>query len=54
VDKVFEPFFSGKNFSCGVGMGLTRAKALIEHQGGRIHIENVAHHAVVAFSLPMK
>jgi len=52
MDKVFEPFFSGQHFVYGAGMGLARAKALVEHQGGQISIENVAQHAVVGFSLP--
>ncbi len=52
MGRVFEPFFSGQRFAYGAGMGLTRAKALVEHHGGQISIESVAGHALVGFSLP--
>ncbi len=52
VERVFEPFFSGQRFAYGSGMGLTRAKALVEHHGGQMSIDSVAGHALVGFSLP--
>jgi len=52
VERVFEPFFSGQRFTYGAGMGLTRAKALVEHHGGHIRVDSVAGRALVGFSLP--
>ncbi len=51
MERVFEPFFSGQRFAYGAGMGLTRAKALVEHHGGQMSIDSVAGHALVGFSL---
>jgi len=54
MEYVFDPFFKGQRFDYGVGLGLTRVKAWVEHHGGRINIESIAGHAVVGFSLPLK
>jgi len=50
----FDPFFSEKAAGRGVGLGLSRAKRLIELNGGTIGIENNAHGgAGVTIRLPM-
>jgi signal transduction histidine kinase len=36
--KVFEPLFSTKGF--GLGLGLAIVKQIMEHHGGRIHIDS--------------
>lgn len=52
VERVFEPFFSGKRFSYGAGMGLTRVKVWVEKHGGSINVETISPCSVVSFSLP--
>lgn len=51
-ERIFEPCFTGQNFAYGSGMGLARAKAMVEHHGGKMDVESVAGHALVGFSLP--
>ncbi len=51
--QAFDAFFSGVHFQGHAGMGLTRAKALVERHGGQMHIANHADGgAEVIFSLP--
>jgi len=52
LSRVFEPFFSGKAFGHGIGMGLTRARAMVEKHGGNITIGRVDEQTIVFFSLP--
>ncbi len=52
LESIFEPGFRGQRFSYGSGMGLARAKAMVEHHGGTFDVESVARHALVGFSLP--
>jgi len=51
MKRIFEPCFSGQQFHYGSGMGLARAKAMVEHHGGKMDVESVAGHALVGFSL---
>ncbi len=52
VSRIFEPFFSGKRFPHGAGMGLTRVKVWVENHGGSINAETIPSCSVVRFSLP--
>ncbi|HID36197.1 MAG TPA: HAMP domain-containing histidine kinase [Ghiorsea sp.] len=52
MDRIFEPCFTGQKFSYGSGVGLARAKAMVEQHGGKMDVESVAGHALVGFSMP--
>jgi len=38
IDKITEPFFSTKTFSCGLGLGMSTIARLIEAMHGRLDI----------------
>jgi len=50
--QAFEPFFVGKHFVDGLGMGLTSAKVWIEHMDGSILVESKTNKTMVSFCLP--
>ena len=52
LEHVFAPFFSGQAFTYGIGMGLTRVKAWIEHHGGVVSVNTDGGKTLVCFSLP--
>lgn len=52
LEHVFSPFFTGRGFTYGVGMGLTRVKAWIEHHGGVVSANTEGGKTLVCFSLP--
>lgn len=53
LTHVFEPFFSGNHFGAAhVGMGLSRAYALVGKHGGDMSAESDSGRSVVRFSLP--
>ncbi len=51
-ENVFTPFFSGAQFQGRRGMGLTRAKAWVEHHGGSIAVDSLDGKTTVSFCLP--
>jgi len=55
LDKVFDPYFTSKFKSQGVGMGLYMSKMIIEkHMGGKISVANGAEGAEVTIELPLE
>jgi signal transduction histidine kinase len=51
--QVFEPFFTGKTFGAGLGLGLAIAKELIESQHGTIALDPAASGTVFVIRLPL-
>jgi len=55
MDKIFDPYFTTKFQSQGVGMGLYMSKMVIEkHMGGRIYARNSSSGAEVTIELPLE
>lgn len=58
ADKIFEPFFRGKNIleldNRGTGLGLYIARLIIEQHGGQIWFESKDKGTTFSFSLPNK
>ncbi len=40
MDRIFEPFFSTKEFGNGTGLGLSISYRIVRNHGGRIEVEN--------------
>ncbi len=55
LDKIFDPYFTTKFKSQGVGMGLYMSQMIIEkHMGGRIIAANNSSGAVITIELPLE
>lgn len=53
LDRIFDPYFSTKELSIGMGLGLYAAKNIMEeHMGGSIHIENITGGAMTVIRFP--
>ncbi|MDK9716516.1 MAG: ATP-binding protein [Trichlorobacter sp.] len=54
MDKVFDPYFTRKFKSQGVGMGLYMSKMIVEkHMGGQYSVTNCSEGAEVTITLPL-
>jgi signal transduction histidine kinase len=55
LNRVFDPFFSTKNASKGIGLGLSAAYGIIKNHGGYIDIESLEGQGTsVSIYLPAK
>jgi signal transduction histidine kinase len=51
-DKLFQPFFTTKPIGAGMGLGLSLSLGLIESQGGKLFLDERAHHTRFVIRLP--
>ncbi len=50
---LFDPFFTGKEFGKGVGLGLSVAKGLVEANGGHLSYDGKVPHTQFSFTVPL-
>ena len=54
MNKIFDPFFSTKEYGMGTGLGLSISYSIIEKLGGRIEVSSEAGNgATFTIYLPM-
>jgi len=54
LGRIFQPFFSTKNYGDGTGLGLSISERIIQGHGGRIEVEStVGRGSVFRVSLPV-
>lgn len=53
ADKVFQPFFTTKDVGQGTGLGLSAAKGLVEHQGGKLYLDRSSPRTRFVMELPV-
>lgn len=52
--KMFDPFFTTRDFGQGVGLGLSISKGIIDHHGGNIGIDRTTANTCFVIQLPKK